>query len=104
NARLPGPISPDDHGVCLRRHHTDVTDCKNKYGADSAYAAQVAQVAMRLSGADVVVPRGGMMRTSGPTSTNVQPHAAEAHVDFTQSCAERRAETLYRNAHPQGAG
>jgi hypothetical protein len=104
NARLAGPFTLDQHGFCLGRHRTAISDWESQYGPDSAYATQVAEVAMRLSGADVVVPMGGMMRASGSTNANVQPPAAEAHVDFTQSCAERRAETLYRNAHSQGAG
>ena len=59
---------------------------------------------MRLSGADLVVPMGGMMRASGTTSASVQPPAAEAHVDFTESCAARIAERLYRTARPAGPG
>jgi hypothetical protein len=104
NARLAGPFTLDAHGFCLGRHHTDISDWQNQYAADSPYAAQVAEVAMRLSGADVVVPMGGMMRASGASSSNVQPPAAEAHVDFTESCAARIAERLYRTAQPAGPG
>ncbi len=104
NARLAGPFTLDAHGFCLGQHHTDISDWQANYGAESAYAAQVAQVAMRLSGADVVVPMGGMMRASDTTSATVQPPAAEAHVDFTESCAGRIAERLYRAAHPAGPG
>jgi len=104
NARLAGPFTLDAHGFCLGQHHTDITDWPANYGAESAYAAQVAQVAMRLSGADVVVPMGGMMRASDTTSATVQPPAAEAHVDFTESCAGRIAERLYRTAHAAGPG
>jgi len=104
NARLARPFTLDEHGFCLGGHHTAITDWENQYGPDSAYAAEVAAVAMRLCGADVVVPIGGMMRVSGPTSATVQPPAAEAHVDFTQGFAERRAEAMYRQAHPHGAG
>ena len=104
NARLAGPFTLDAHGFCLGRHHTDISDWQNQYGADSPYAAQVAQIAMRLSGADFVVPMGGMMRASGATTASVQPPAAEAHVDFTEGCAARIAERLYRTARPAGAG
>jgi hypothetical protein len=104
NARLAGPFTLDAHGFCLGQHHTDITDWPANYGAESAYAAQVAQVAMRLSGADVVVPMGGMMRASDTTSATVQPPAAEAHVDFTENCAGRIAERLYRTAHAAGPG
>jgi hypothetical protein len=104
NARLGGPFTLDEHGFCLGRHRTSITDWENQYGPDSAYATEVAEVAMRLSGADVVVLLGGMMRNSAATGPTVQPPAAEAHVDFTQGFAERRAEAMYRNAHPQGPG
>ena len=104
NARLAGPFTLDAHGFCLGRHRTRITDWPSQYGPDSAYAAEVAAVAVRLCGADVVVLIGGMMRTSGSTSPSVQPPAAEAHVDFTQSFAERRAEAMYRKAHPNGPG
>src|SRR5262252_6118961 len=104
NARLAGPFTLDEHGFCLGRHETRISDWPNQYAPDSAYAAEVAEVAMRLSGADVVVPIGGMMRNAAMTSPTVQPPAAEAHVDFTQRTAERRAEAMYRKAHPQGPG
>jgi hypothetical protein len=104
NARLAGPFTLDAHGFCLGSHHTDISDWQNQYAAESPDAAQVAEVAMRLSGADLVVPMGGMMRASGATSASVQPPAAEAHVDFTESCAARIAERLYRTARPAGPG
>jgi hypothetical protein len=103
NARLAGPFTLDEHG-CLGTHRTDITDWDRNYGADAAYAEQVCEVAKRLSGADVVVPMGGMIRTSGKTSSTTQPPAAEAHVDFTQRCAERIAGNLYKKAHPEGPG
>jgi len=104
NARLAGPFTLDAHGFCLGRHQTTITDWGSQYRPDSAYAAEVARVAMQLCGADLVVPIGGMVRDSAATSPTVQPPAAEAHVDFTQSFAERRAEAMYRSAHPQGPG
>jgi hypothetical protein len=104
NARLAGPFTLDEHGFCLGRHPTALSDWHNQYGPDSAYAGQVAQVVMRLCGADFVVPMGGMMRSSAQTSATVQPPAAEAHVDFTQACAGRIAERLYRSARPGAAG
>jgi hypothetical protein len=100
NARLAGPFTLDEHGFCLGHHHTDITDWEHNYGADTPYAAEVGEVAKRLCGADLVVPMGGMIRSSGETGTTVQPPAAEAHVDFTQRCAERIATTIFRKTHP----
>jgi hypothetical protein len=102
NARLAGPFTLDDHGFCLGSHHTDITDWHRNYGPDTPYAAQVGEIARRISGADVVVPMGGMVRTSGTTSSIEQPPAAEAHVDFTKGCAERIAANLYAKFHPDG--
>jgi hypothetical protein len=45
-----------------------------------------------------------MLRSSGTTSATVQPPAAEAHVDFTQRCAERIAANLYKKRDPGGPG
>jgi hypothetical protein len=104
NARFAGPFLLDQHGFCLAQHQTEITDWEQNYGPDSPYAAQVREVAARLTGADLVVPMGGMMRDSDKTSRNIQPPAAEAHVDFTQRSAERIAERLYRNVRPAGAG
>ena len=104
NARLAGPFTLDEHGFCLGQDRCDISDWERAYGPDTAYAARVRAVAQRLSGADVVVPMGGMIRTSGPTTSTTQPPAAEAHVDFTQSCAERIAGNLYKKAQPEGPG
>ena len=104
NARLAGPFTLDEHGFRLGNHRTEITDWESNYGPDSRYASQVCEVAKRLSGADFVVPMGGMLRSSGRTSATVQPPAAEAHVDFTQRCAERIAGNLYKKANPQGPG
>jgi hypothetical protein len=104
NARLAGPFTLDEHGFCLGVHRTAITDWERNYGPDTPYAEQVCEVAKRLSGADFVVPLGGMLRSAGKTSATVQPPAAEAHVDFTQRCAERIAGKLYAKHDPQGPG
>jgi hypothetical protein len=104
NARLAPRFTLDEHGFCLAQHPTAIADWDTQYGADSAYALEVAELARALTGADLVIPLGGMLRSSGATSPTVQPPAAEAHVDFTQRCAERRAAALYRQAYPEGSG
>jgi hypothetical protein len=104
NARLAGPFSLDQHGFCLGHHSTQITAWQQNYSADSAYAGEVRAAVQRLSGADFVIPMGGMMRDSAQTSDTVQPPAAEAHVDFTRRSAERIAERLYRRDRPNGGG
>jgi hypothetical protein len=104
NARMAGPFTLDAHGFALGLHKTDMTDWEAQYGHDSIYATQVCDVVKAMSGADLVIPMGGMIRTSGLTSATMQPPAAEAHVDFTTRSANRLAEMLYRKARPDGAG
>jgi hypothetical protein len=98
NARLAGPFTLDEHGFCLGRHHSDITDWECNYAPDTPYAGEVCEVAKRLTGADLVVPLGGMIRDAARTSPNVQPPAAEAHVDFTPRSAERLAERLWHKS------
>ncbi|MEO5597168.1 MAG: CmcJ/NvfI family oxidoreductase [Novosphingobium sp.] len=105
NARLVGePFTLDEHGFCITHHATAITDWEVNYEGASPYAAEVIEAASRLTGADFVVPMGGMIRCSGATSATVQPAAAEAHVDFTTRSANRIADMLYRKVRPDGAG
>jgi hypothetical protein len=104
NARQAGPFTLDEHGFCLERHPTQVTDWDASYGPDSDYARQVCEVAAQMCGADFVVPMGGQIRSSGLTSATVQPPAAEAHVDFTTRSAQKLTERIYRAHRPDGAG
>jgi hypothetical protein len=105
NARLAAePFTLDAHGFCLSRHHTNLGDWESQYAPDTPYAAEVCAVARGLCGADLVIPMGGQVRTSGATSETVQPPAAEAHVDFTEKTAQRVAEGMYRKHHPDGRG
>ncbi len=104
NARAAGPFTLDDHGFCLARHPTSITDWESNYGPDSAYAHEVIAIAAQMCGADFVVPMGGMLRSSGLTSATVQPPAAEAHVDFTTRSAKSLAEKIYLARRPDGAG
>lgn len=104
NARLEGPFTLDDHGFCLERHPTAIEDWGANYGPDSDYAKEICAIAAAMTGADLVVPMGGMIRTSGLTSATMQPPAAEAHVDFTERSARTLAERIYRARRPDGAG
>lgn len=104
NARRAGPFTLDEHGFCIARHTTTISDWQDNYDPGSAYAAEVTDVVKRLTDADLVINMGGMVRCSGLTSATVQPPAAEAHVDFTTRSAQRIAEALYRRERPGGAG
>ncbi|MEP7349816.1 MAG: CmcJ/NvfI family oxidoreductase [Sphingorhabdus sp.] len=105
NARAQAtPFTLDAHGFELAKYPTRITDWEANYGPDAPYAAEVEKIAMAMTGADLIVPMGGMVRTSGLTSASMQPPAAEAHVDFTTRSAEMVAERMYRKARPDGAG
>ncbi len=104
NARRAPPFSLDEHGFLLARHLSQISDWSANYAADAPYAAEVREIVVRLTGADLVVPIGGMLRDSVESGATVQPPAAEAHVDFTPRSAERIAERLYRRERPDGGG
>lgn len=105
NARAQAmPFTLDAHGFELARHPTQITAWEANYGADAPYADEIEKIAKSMTGADLIVPMGGMMRTSGLTSASMQPPAAEAHVDFTTRSARMVAEHMYRKARPDGAG
>jgi hypothetical protein len=104
NARLAGPFTLDAHGFELGCYPTDVTDWEANYSPNSPYAAQVSAIARAMCGADLIVPMGGQVRSSGLTGATIQPPAAEAHVDFTTKTARMVADRMYRIARPEGAG
>ncbi len=104
NARLAEPFTLDANGFCLGRYASDITDWEHNYSPQSEYATQVCEIARSMSGADLVLTMGGMVRSSGVTSATVQPPAAEAHVDFTQASAERIAQRMYGQAQSSRPG
>ena len=89
------------HGFCLGQHPTDITDWERNYGAESPMLRRFVRWRSVFPAPMPPLPMGGMMRTSGTTSATMQPPAAEAHVDFTERCAERIAQTLYRKVASQ---
>lgn len=103
NARTAGPFTLDEHGFTIAPHKSAITDWEANYGPESAYADEVREQVMAMTGADFVAPMGGMVRTAGATSDVMQPPAGEAHVDFTSGSAHKIAKTLYDKARPDGA-
>src|SRR5512145_661177 len=105
NARLADEaIDLDTHGFCLAHHRTRVTDFADAAAVSQVYPVEVVTFVRELTGADIVVLLGGMMRSSGSTGPSCQPPAGEAHVDFTERSARRIADRLYAQAAPDGAG
>jgi hypothetical protein len=105
NARLaPEPFTLDRNGFCLARHESAVRDWRDEAHVEAVYPAEVIARTKELTGADLVVPMGGMVRSTGKTGPGVQPPAAEAHVDFTTATANNLAARLYAKAAPDGPG
>jgi hypothetical protein len=105
NARLAtAPFTLEEQGFALAHHHSAITDWEANYGPQSAYAAEVEVVVKAMCGCDLVIPMGGMIRTSGVTSEIMQPPAGEAHVDFTTKSAKMVADRMYAIGAPGGPG
>jgi hypothetical protein len=100
----------DTNGFVLTEHKSAVTDFLDNEQIDNIYSQEVIDVVKELTGADRVVSRGWMMRTSGELPERkvigythqggVQPPAADAHVDFTPDTAERIARQTYEDNFP----
>jgi hypothetical protein len=100
----PEPFTLDTHGFTIGRHVSAVTDFTDAAMVASLYPNEVIEVAKAWTGADLVVPMGGQIRSSGETGQTVQPPAAEAHVDFDTPTADRVAKAIYDRAMPGGPG
>lgn len=104
NARTAAhPPTLDVHGFTLASYPTDIEDFLDTAVVNSSYAQEVTHIAREMTGADLVVPMGGQVRSPNITK-GVQPPAAEAHVDFNTPTSNKVAEMLYRRAQPDGPG
>lgn len=107
----------DGHGFLIARQPSAVTDFHDRAMVDSLYEREVEENIRALTGADKVVARGWMLRTSADLtdhaaekvegyqhSGGLQPVAGEAHVDLNTATAQRMAEFTYRKHFPDGPG
>ncbi len=105
----------DTHGFTIAREPTKVSDFHNKAMVEELYEDEVAASVKRLTGADKVVTRGWMIRTSADLGQQekvegyqhrggIQPPAGEAHVDINTPSAHAMAENTYREMFPDGPG
>jgi hypothetical protein len=108
-------ITLDSHGFVLASFPSAIADFHDKEEVDARYPDEVVHIVRSLTGADLVVPQGWMIRTSGDLARRqqkkvvgythqggIQPPAGEAHVDFTPECAEMIAREYYARAFPDG--
>jgi hypothetical protein len=107
----------DVHGFRIARQPTAIRDFHDKAEVDRLYEAEVERHVQALTGADKVVARGWMIRTSADLSDiaeektenyqhtgGLQPPAGEAHVDLNTATANRMAEGTYKKHFPDGPG
>ena len=107
----------DVHGFRSAVQPTAVRDFHDKDEVDRLYEREVEEHVRQLTGADKVVARGWMLRTSADLSEQasrktenyqhsggIQPPAGEAHVDLNTPTARRMAEATYRKHFPDGPG
>jgi hypothetical protein len=107
----------DVHGFRIARQPSAVQDFHDKAEVDRLYEREVEAHVRQLTGADKVVARGWMVRTSADLSQRaqeksenyqhsggIQPPAGEAHVDLNTPTAQRMAEATYRKHFPDGPG
>jgi hypothetical protein len=105
NARLADePITLDTHGFCLSSQPSAIRDFHDQDELTRDYPAEVVAIAQRLTGADLVIPMGGQLRSPVISGAGFQPPAAEAHVDFNTRSAQKIARALYDRAQPNGPG
>lgn len=108
---LKAQFTLDTHGFVLAHHVSRVADFMDPAEVEAKYPGEAEALILELTGADKVVQRGWMVRTSGDVGkkeqvvgyrhqSGVQPPAGEVHVDFSPDCAERMARITYDEAYP----
>lgn len=107
----------DTHGFMIAKLPSAVTDFHDKASVEALYEREVEANIRQLTGADKVVARGWMIRTSADLSERakekvegythsggIQPVAGEAHIDTNEATARRMAEATYKKCFPDGPG
>jgi hypothetical protein len=95
---VQGALGLDTQGFVLAQQPSRVKDFKDKGEVEAVYFAEVDRIVKALTGADLVVPLGYVLRTSGTTSSETQPPASEVHVDMTPDRAVRLAAATYEKS------
>ena len=105
-------FSLDQNGFVLAEYRSAVTDFADKEEVEAIYPAESERAVQSLTGADFVLSRGWMVRTSAAIAAGaekavgyqhrggIQPPASEAHIDFLPETAEAMAAKAYRESLP----
>ena len=104
NARLASPMPTlDSHGFELFAHKSAVKNFHDRSEIDAVYPQEVVGAVKMLTGADLVLPMGYLLRTSGDNEPDkLQPPAADVHVDMSQESAPRTAKTVFEQQAKPG--
>jgi hypothetical protein len=97
-------LSLDTQGFVLAKQPSLVSDFRDKRMVDAVYPAEVERIVKALTGADLVAPLGYVLRSSGATSSAVQPPASEVHVDMTTDRAVRLAASTFEKSFADRPG
>jgi hypothetical protein len=102
NARIaPERPALDTHGFELFRHKSRVKDFYDKAEIDAVYPQEVMDTVKSLTGADLIMPLGYILRTAADTSAGqAQPPASDVHVDISPATGPKMARALFEQAAP----
>ena len=95
---VQGDLGLDTQGFVLAKQPSLVSNFRDKTEVDSVYSAEVERIVQTLTGADLVVLLGYVLRTSGTPSSEIQPPASEVHVDMTTDRAVQLAASMYEKS------
>jgi hypothetical protein len=101
---VQGDLGLDTQGFVLAKQPSLVTNFRDKTEVDAVYSAEVERIAKTLTGADLVVLLGYVLRTSATPSSEIQPPASEVHVDMTTDRAVRLAASTYEKSFAGRSG
>lgn len=88
------------HGFELFEHRSAIRNFKDRAELDANYTAEVTAAIEDITGADLVMPIGYVLRTSADTSAGqAQPPASDVHVDMAPDHAPRLADMMFERAH-----
>jgi hypothetical protein len=91
----------DSHGFELFRRRSAIRDFHDRAEIEARYPGEVMETVKTLTGADLVLSLGFVMRMAGDTSDGRnQPPAADVHVDISPATGPRTARPLLAGAAP----
>jgi len=90
-----GEFSLDENGFTFVRHDSAVRDFSDTAELDGTYTDEAVSLVKRLTGADLVVSEGWVLRRSGTELNGAQPPAPDVHIDLHPD----RAPGVFENFH-----